>query len=474
MDRRAFQSSVDRLARRELRRRIAAVDLDIATPQERSKIIQFVAAIVDSMSDADVAYGTYAMTALPDNRDLKKLQEALTMAYRKRLLKWFTHAIQIRAKQGGGGTGLKNLKAGIVAFIENLPHQLVRGYSPMSAFVRGNVTEIVDDAKLDAASAKIFRVVAAEAGKSGLNVRIARSPGLSLEWDAANRVWFIPPNPATFDIKTQLSRGGFRWNNPKRRWEGARLTPAIKKLIPDQRATPAPVAPTGPATLVDEVSDWFFDTWLPRNISRFDTVFNAYIKSDETSYAFTFSLKARKVVVTVDRDLKGPKDAVEELRYRYLGRQGRGPWLEVLDRYVELTKTTTMSKVILLIDRMNNLQHSNGLFMEHFPKSVQSWYEQFLNRKYSAKSAHVLAGFIHDSDLRDVIRWHDFSNKPTFRDRGQGAPAIPIETKNLPEGVNWRQKGYPRERGFKQPGRRSPEVQRDLDRMPNLWDPQKP
>ncbi len=479
MDRRAFQNSVDRVARRELRRRLAAVDLDIATPAERRKIVQFVAMWVPKMKDPDVAHAMYALTSL-DHPDLKKLKDAVTAAYRSRLLGWFSHAIKQRAAQGGGGTGLKRLKEGIVAYIENLPFQLVRGYQPMSAFIKGNITEIVDDAKLDAASAKIYRVVMAEAGKSGLNVRVAREKGLTLEWDAANRLWFIPPNPKTFDIKTQLGRGGFRWNKPKRRWEGPRLTPAIKRLIPDQRAVPAPVTPTtttrnGPATLVDEVADWFFDTWLPRNISRFNTVFNAYIKSDQTSYAFTFSLKARKVIVKVDRDLKGPRDAVEELRYRYLGRQGRGPWLEVLDRYVELTKTTATGKVLLLIDRMNNLQHSNGLFMEHFPKNVQSWYERFLNVKYSARDAHTLAGFISDSDLRDVIQFYDTSMQPTFRSKNQGTPSIPIEMKDAPEGaINWRQKGYPRERGFKQPPRRAPDVQQGLHGVPNLWDSQKP
>jgi hypothetical protein len=148
--------------------------------------------------------------------------------------------------------------------------------------------------------------------------------------------------------------------------------------------------------------------------------------------------------------------------------------LEVLDRYIDLTKTTTPDKVISLIDRMNNLQHSNGLFMEHFPKDVQGWYGRFLDRKYSVRDVYTLAGFIRDSDLRDTIQFYDVANKPTFRTKNQGPPSIPIEKKNLPEGTNWRQKGYPREPGFKQPKRKSPNVQRDLGNLKDIWDPQKP
>lgn len=459
-----FHSRISRLADQVIRRlRLGAIDFTDVTPEELRKLVALVTSDVSSMKDDEVAYGSYAIDALRDGSDVKNLRQALWLEYRKRLLAWFTYAIQSRASVGGGGTGLKRLKDGVAAYIEDLPTQLVRGYKPMSAYIRGNITDVVDDAKLDAASVKVYKTLLSEATGSGL--KMARGD-LSVVWDAPHKVWFIPPTPATFPLKDNLSRSGFRWNPDLHRWESPRLTPAMKRWVTPE----TPGQPTLTKATVEDVSNWFFGTWLPKNIHRFATVFNAYIKSDETSYKFEFKVQGRGVTVEVDRDLKGPRDAVEELRYRYLGRQGRGPWLEVLDRYIDLTKTTNVNDVVLLIDRMNNLQHSNGLFMEHFPSSVKSWYKSFLDRKYSARDAYTLAGFIHDSDLRDIIRYYDQPSTPTFRDHGQGAPAIPIEEKKHQPGINWRERGYPREKGYKQPSRQSPEVQRGLSGLPGTWD----
>ena len=485
---------LDRLVARTMPRRNkrGALDLEDATPQERSKLIGFVAAQVPTMDDASVAYGMYAVDAL-DHPDVKALREALALSYRKRILSWFSYAIQNRAQQGGGGSGLKRLKDGIAAFIEDLPAQLLKGYKPMSQYIAGNITDVIDGSKLDAVSAKVYRVLEDSFKTSGLS-KTAKGDLFDVLFDAPNKVWYIPSSYSTFPVKDALSRAGLRWNMSRKRWEAPKITRSMAHLVeipPSQMPAKPPAKPVAPVrgpvgptqtqtlpqgaqgTLV-ELMNWFFGAWLPANIGRFDKVFNTYLRSAETSYAFKFTLANRKVEVDIDRDLQGPRDAVEELRYRYLGRQGRQPWLEVLDRYVDLTKTTNTKAVIGLIDRMNNLQHSNGLFLEQFPKKVQAWYTTFLDRKYSAKTAYILAGFIGDSDLRDLIRWFD-APKGMDRDKGQLGPDIPIEQKKLPPNeVNWREKGYPYEKGFKPPSRQAPEVQRDLGHLPGVWEPKAP
>lgn len=466
---------VARLVERTLRRQIvAALDLELATPQERVKLIEFVASQVSSMDDASVCYGAYAAEALGKRPEVKVLRDALIQSYRKRLLKWFGFAINQRAQQGGGGTGIKRLKDGIAAFIEDLPAQLLRGYKPMSQYIEGNISEIIEGDKLDAVSAKIFRVLS-EASKSS-GIKVAKAGGLSVAWDAAQNIWYIPPSLATFPLKDEIRRSGFRWDPKLKRWETTKLTPAMSNLIEMPADKTKPEAPGKPEAIrspgaLAELTNWFFGAWLPANIGRFDTVFNTYLKSKETSYTFRFKLNIRKVDVDIKRELAGPKDAVEELRYRYLGRQGRQPWLEVLDRYVDLTRASDPLAAMGLIDRMNNLQHSNGLFLEHFPKNVMTWYGKFLDRKYSARTAFILAGFIPDSDLREVIRF--FDQPDGMRGQQQGTPDIEIQKKKeIPNAVNWREKGYPHERGFKQPSRSAPEVQRDIGHLPTKWDTQ--
>lgn len=455
--------AISRIARKVLRRRFfGALDMDRADPKEQAALIAFVASQVSSMDDKSIAYGAYAVDGLGNEPAVQNLLRALLMAYRAHMLKWFSGAIQARANMGGGGTGLKNLKDGMAAYIEDIPRQLAYGAQPMSSYIKGRISDIIDSAKMEAVGMKVFRVISDAARGANKTARTA----LPLSWDAQANTWFIPPKAPTFEVKDDLRRVGFKWNPALKRWETVRVTPAMKTLV--QMDTPPPVSSGD----IPGLTNWFFGEWLPKNITRFNTVFNTYLKSKETSYTFAFTIKSfGKVNVEIERTLVGPRDAVEELRYRYLGRQGRKPWLDVLDYYVDLTKTKDPKRVMFLLDRMNNLQHSNGLFMEQFPRNVQSWYFQFLDRKYSARDSWTLAKFIPDTDLRDIIQFFDRSGLvPVIRGEGQGAPDIPITPKEVPvNDVNWREKGYPREKGYQQPSRSDPKVQRDLEHLPTAW-----
>jgi hypothetical protein len=141
--------------------------------------------------------------------------------------------------------------------------------------------------------------------------------------------------------------------------------------------------------------------------------------------------------------------------------------------FIELVRTTSVAKLPLIIDRINNLQHSNGLFMEHFPKSVQSWYEGFLNAKYSTPRADELAKSIPDKDVRELLIELARSGFRTKDWKYSPPPAYQHMKKELieiGEKVNWRAKGYPRykdERGV-QVSRFDPQVQNGLGALLRL------
>lgn len=177
-----------------------------------------------------------------------------------------------------------------------------------------------------------------------------------------------------------------------------------------------------------------------------------------------------------DRDINTAWEAVEELRYRYTGRHGREPWLEVLDKFIQLVGERNPVRLVHIIDRVNNLQHSNGLFMEHFPSAVKRWYLPFLNAKYHAPTAEELAKFIPDRDLRDLVMGVTRRSgvaRPGGWDqwRFEPPPAYHQMVKVLQdvgEKINWRERGYPRIKGLAQVDRFDPRVQEGLDTLKEL------
>ena len=223
-----------------------------------------------------------------------------------------------------------------------------------------------------------------------------------------------------------------------------------------------------------DVREWFFGEWLPKNIDRFTRVFTDYARNKQSSYSVTFTLKGGKVAVKFGRRITTAWEAVEELRHRYLHKHGREPWLEVLDRFVDLAAERSPRKLLSIIDRINNLQHSNGLFMDHFPSSVKSWYGGFLNAKYHSPHADELAKFIPDADLRDFLIEVAQSGRRRPMDWRFPPPPAYDKMQKTMEGmdqeVNWRAKSYPRYKGTLQIDRFDPDVQRGLDILKKMHD----
>jgi hypothetical protein len=447
--------------------RFATLDLELMTTQQIEKMANFLAGQVKSMDDRSACYGFYTVQTAPEatKQMASKLRKQLTLSYRDRLIKWMEYALVKRANAGGGGTGIKKVEKGLQGFVEAIPDALAaRKLVKLTDHLPKQ--EYLDAKKLDPVANKILGVVWNDAKKDGVlddqraASRTAAKMNLPVHWDQSDKVWFIPPKSKTYAVKDQLgSRGyGFRWNPTKKRWETKKLSSKIKQDFEVKDAHMDPLAPAP-----ERLKGWFYEVWLPKNIDRFTSVFSTYARNLQSSYKIIFSLKGGKVAVKFKRKISKASEAIEELRYRYINREGRGPWLEVLDKFVELVKTTDVDKLIRLIDRINNLQHSNGLFMEHFPNKVQSWYMGFLNAKYHAPTGPDLAKYIPDRDLKEMLIWITEPQRKRlqtieqdYRGLGKGESFEQMMQKD------WRSKGYPRKPGTKQPDRFDPDVQKGL------------
>lgn len=459
-------------------RRRAALDLDVEDPEGVKRVVTFMASQVPGLDDKSVCYGFYTAIGvyepqkekiqIPFSLYITPLMKKLAAEYQERLVKWFEYALIARSHVGGGGVGIKKVEAGLAAFVEAIPRALAAHAAlDLKQFVPD--TEYFDNTKLTPLGAKILKVVQTDAQAAGV-LGLARaatfreaSTGLSVVWDPKDQVWYIPPTQKTYELKDQLGRRGygFSWDGQKRRWEIKSITPQIQKEF----EVPEPEK---------MLQDWFWDTWYPKNYQRFTQAFTNFARNLQSSYKIEFSTN-RKQLAKFSRNINSVDDAIEELRYRYLGRQGRQPWLKVMNEFLLLRDLgpTNTDQIIRKIDLLNGLQHSNGLFMELFPPKVKVWYKAFLNAKFAAPDPEDLARYIPDKDLKELLLFHVSAGKarPLGKeqwsdDRGEWQH---FEKEAPQEEVNWRQKGYPRLPGDqgRQRDRLGPEVQEGL--RPKEW-----
>lgn len=471
-------------------RRILEAGFEGESFDDLLKLSRFMARMVSSMDPASVSYGTYAASGFSGNAEpwVRDLKKALLLAYRRNLIEWMKFALRKRANMGGGGKGIKTVEKGLAAFIEAIPHILAgTKEAELSQYLPDTQYFIAD--RLNPVGNKILRVVAAEAKAAGVLAsqgRTAKQQPFTIRWDAVKKLWYIPFDHNTFRLYDVLAMYGFSADKKRRQWElrGKRLPPSVSRdftvIEPEgtarkPRRTPTPkpgLTPSPDAKAPTDIKAWFFDVWLPANIDRFTKVFTQYASSKQSSYQIFFSVSGEKVAVKFKRDINTAAKAIEELRYRYTKRQGREAWLEVMDQFIKLVgHTSADNNLMLIIDRMNNLQHSNGLFMEQFPPKVKSWYLKFLNAKYNSPTIGQLAKFIPDKDLKNLLlELSHYLYEKDFRGPGfQQAPAkgeYQTEGKNLPPPeVNWRERGYPRQPGTRQIRREDPNVQRGLETL---------
>jgi len=457
---------MSQLAQRIASRYLQAYEADQMSKEELTQMVSFLTSQVSSLDPASVCYGTYCCSGLQnaEKRLTQALFTALARKYKGLLLEWFQYALVKRANVGGGGTGIQKLENALSLWVNSIPETLAGSPAlDLESLLAGQ--DYIESTKLTAVARKIFYVVAQEYKQQAL-VRTARLqlPKWPLRRDPSLNIWFIDSN-STFAYKDALGSRGlqFRWNPVMKRWETPRVTPEMRTYFEVEGPVVAPKL----TTPVEAIRTWFFDSWLPGNIARFTKVFTDYARNVQSSYKILFTLSGGKVTVTFKRQISTMRDAIEELRYRYIGRQGREPWLEVLDKVIELAGAQEPNQILHIIDRVNNLQHSNGLFLEHFPKNVQSWYVKMLNAKYAAPTVSHLSRMIPDKDLRDLFSWLGTLVGQSYVSDLRFQPLSVKQEDLKPEETssNWRARGYPAHPGYTQVNRFDPQVQRGLDRL---------
>lgn len=489
--------------------RISALDLEFSKPADIKKVVDFMAGRVSSLDDKSVAFGFYCSLGVPKEvygsqkaSWANKLKPKLTLEYRKRMLEWFKYALVKRANMGAGGTGIKAVEGALMEFLNYIPQLLALGPNAqfdLRAFLADkekslnrsqsadamNQNKYLDTGALTGVGRKILSVLFKDAERDGLFTRsraaaMIRMAGTGIDlpvvWDRKDKIWIIPPTKKTYRFRERIKQYGFKWNKTKRRWEIVNVTPLIQRDFKMEQSGPS--GATGEQASLEE---WFWKTWYPKNSQRFTKVFSEYARNLQSSYELIFP-KSQKGKVKFKRNIKTPEDAIEELRFRYIGRQGREPWLLVMDLFLDLQRKSAAGKdTEHLLDRMNGLQHSNGLFLEQFPKSVVRWYKGFLNAKYHTPDAGTLAKYIPDRDLKELFMFLADAGagraKPVSKDQWEQLPEQYHEQgkdDSEDKGPDWRAKGYPRKKGDErvdQPDRFSEEVQRGLGRtfLSDLW-----
>lgn len=451
---------------------IRKISLDLAhsSDQELSEMADFLASQIDGLDDESVCYGAYVGLAVRGEKQkiISRLLPKLVLNYRKRMIAWFEHALLKRANVGGGGVGIKKVEEQLANFVESIPRMLVgKMTTKLSEYV--DDTEYFHTSKLDPVGFKIIHVIYQDALKAGLALKapkLAMTQKYLLKYDNLNKRYYIPSDMNTYADRKNLKALGFSWDVSDKVWWTTNMNSMVESLF-TMDSKPIPLD-------IEKMSEWYFTQWLPININRFTKIFSDFVKNDQSSYKVLFSISGKEVHVSMERQMTTALEAVEELRYRYTGRHGREPWLEVMARFVELVDTKSPSKIPAILDRMNNLQHSNGLFMEHFPSSVKSWYEEFLNAKYHTPTADELAKFIPDRDLRDLMieltdssglghRPMDWRFQPPADYQHMTKSLADIGTK-----IDWRKKQYPKMKGYTQVNRFSPSVQNGLEALKEL------
>ena len=397
----------------------------------------------------DAAFLSYALNAM-DGRVPKsvygRLYKKAVEIYRENLFEWFSHGLIKRSNRLPGTKVNKTLSD----FVLDVPEAILDNRAPI---VRRTAAawRFLNLDLLPAAGIKIARVVKEDAVRSGLWSGVREDSSIKLDFDRAKKVWFIPATYRkwTYENRVRLNRYyNFRWNANLKRWETPQLSQRIKEDFSGHHSGVNKSLMSPPD--LDRLTEWYVKTWLPKNIERFSNLFSNILPPKGVKLDYEFKVQRNgNVKVVIRGGISKVSDAIQELRSRYINRQGREPWLEVMDKVIELSRVGNPDKVMQVIDRANNLEHSNGMFMEHFPGNVFSWYGKFLNAKYNAPTAGALAKYIRDSDLRDIVTHLDFAahyvrqpkieDEPGYHDMHKKGPEAPAN--------NWRKLRYPYPKG---------------------------
>jgi len=408
--------------RKQLREKLAG---GIDPQDDIHDIVGKMVGVVDTFDSSDIAHATYVfdyIQAFDSDIRIRNFWSALAKEYAERFAEWLEFVFLDRANRTRNSKQMKDMMAGLEEWVESIPDILLKKAKPQITPHVPKNSRFLNFDTLEKIGSKIVRTVYADWGAvtSGRMASARTAAGLSdlsIEYNRASRKYEIEGDRTTFRYKRTLYDLGFRWDKWKRVWvtdqidsDIIRAIPGAKKLRAIRPPKPAPKSaptPSRPEPTVEDpaltVEDWFFDTWLPSNIDRFSDVFNGYGRTEGVPYFFKFKLTGHDVEIEFKRNIKSVEAAKAELRSRYSKQKDREGWFEALTTH-DLLKGASGGKAAMhAIDMANNLEHTHGAMMEHFPKGVADWYPAFLDFKYTAHPRKMIQR-MRSGDLRVICR----------------------------------------------------------------------
>ncbi len=355
-------------------------------------------ASLGSLSSKDVAHAAYVFAySAQDTFDsrVKNFATALAEEYAHRFADWLGYVFMSRANRTWQSKGVVDLQEALGVWVENIPEMLSGSRKTLlSAFLPQTADKFLNLDRVDAIGNKILRVVQQEYAKSG--VRQASLEEMPISYNPKTKQYEIPKSQLTFENRNVLRDLGFTWDG--RMWSTDTLDSRVVEMLP--QAVGLQRGAVRPATAKKDPKSWFFEEWLPPNIDRFTKIFSEYGKTEGVPYEFKFVVQGTDVDCTLHRNIKNLNDAIEDLRSRYRGRSERKGWIDALNLYYKL-KSAQGKGSMHAVDMANNLEHTHGAMMEHFPPGVRSWYPKFLDFKYTA-DVWQLVRAIRNEDLRTL------------------------------------------------------------------------
>ncbi len=345
----------------------------------------------------DIAHGSYLFWLLAEEDGdprVKSFANALATEYAKRFAEWLGYVFLNRANLTQKSKAMKALQEAIGTWVETIPSMLEgKAEKRLSSYIPKDSERFLDLKKIDAIASKILRVVYQDWTKGSKTARGLEE--LPIKYNPKYEWYEIPKSKMTYVHRRKLHDLGFEYGGIV--WHTDTLDPKALRALP-QAAKIQRQAPK--KTKLKDPKEWFFQEWLPGNIDRFTKVFTDYGRAAGVPYEFLFSVNGEEVTVDFRRNIQTIPQAVAELEARYGGTSDRDGWMEAVGSYKDLLSSSGRA-ALQAVDRANDLEHSHGAMMEHFPPGVRKWYPQFLDFKYSAHPWQLVKK-IRDEDLRTI------------------------------------------------------------------------
>ena len=351
-----------------------------------------------SLTSWDVAHCAYVfdyLASMTPDRRVDALASALATEYAKRFAEWLGYIFLNRANMSRQTQAIKDLQEALGNWTEQIPDMLVGKQVALSAIIPAEAIRFLNLGKIDPIGGKIVKVVQQEWNKSLLK-NASDLEELPVSFNPHTKRYEIPKSNLTYMHRNALKDLGFEFSGQV--WYTEVLEPRALDSLP--QVAKLQHGKVQPVQHDKDPKAWFFEDWLPSNINRFTKVFTDFGRAGGVPYEFKFTLAGEEVNVRFERNIKTVEDAITELEARYGGAGDREGWVEAIKCYHKL-RSASGKQAIHAVDEANNLEHTHGAMMEHFPPGIRAWYPKFLDFKYTAHAWQLIRK-IRDEDFRTV------------------------------------------------------------------------